>query len=1195
MATKKNKKKDGKPRRNTGKPAPRPRQRTQPARHKDGKRGLIVGLGASAGGLEAFQRFFRAMPSDSGMVFVIIAHLDPKLKSALPDVLSRATSMAVTPVTEAVEMAPDHVYVIAPDSILRVSGTKLVPSPRPEHNTPVDELFLSMAEECGARAVCIVLSGTGSDGTTGIKAAKEAGGLTIAQASDSAEYPGMPRSAVATGLVDLVIPVEQIPGKLLDYLRHIRDNDDSTDSPLQREMRDYLVNICTLLRTKTGHDFSQYKESTLLRRIQRRMQVTQLDKVTSYVEKLRKDPAEIDLLFQDLLIGVTHFFRDRDAFATLESKVIPKLFENAVDDSIRVWVPGCATGEEAYSLAILMREHMQKAGVAPKVQIFATDIDERALEFARAGIYTEAVLRDVTAKRSKQFFVPRGNTFQVSKDIREMCVFSLHDLIKDPPFSRLDLISCRNVLIYMNGDLQNRVLPLFHFALRPGRFLFLGPSENVTQHAKFFNVIDSKYRIFRATTAVAPQLPALPLQGSDRSAHHRPALMAGKPSGQKALLSSVERTLLGTFMPTYVVVNDRFDLIYSSAGTGKYLELPAGTPNANVINMARKGLRLELRATLAKAIQTKRRVVQNEVTVGTNGGAQVIRLIVQPLAMSDGNESFFLVVFEDVGTAQPATDAKATRRSDRESKVVQQLEAELRSTQDRLQTTIEELETSNEELKSSNEEFQSMNEELQSANEELETSREELQSVNEELETVNSELTTKIESLDRANSDLKNLLESTQIATIFLDRNNHIKNFTPVAKDIFHLIDSDLGRPLTDIASRLAYGALPEDVAKVVRSLAPIEKEVHLVDGRAAFIMRILPYRTIDNVIDGVVITFIDISERRIFEGDRVRLGNIVTTSHDAIIGFGMDGIITSWNTSAERIFGYSSRDVIGRTWTILFAPEQVAEEQRLFETAKRDEPATLHDTVARRADGRTIPVSLTVSVMKDLSERVIGASLIARDITERKQAEERQRLLLAELNHRVKNMLATVLSIANQTIDDTESLAAFRSSFTGRIRALSETQNLLTRTNWVGVTMRDVLQVEAAPYIKQGSDNFVLEGPELLLTPRAALTLALITHELTTNALKYGALSVPTGKVTVRWSVAGSGADRKVMIEWAESGGPKVKAPKRRGFGRRLVEEGLAYELGGQAELRFDAEGFNGKIALSAADTLANEPTGQA
>jgi two-component system CheB/CheR fusion protein len=1156
-------------------------------------RGLVVGLGASAGGLDAFQRFFRAMPADSGMTFVVIAHLDPRQKSALAEVLGRSSPMPVVAAAKPVRVEPDHVYVIAPDSTLRLKNGKLVPEPRREHNAPVDDLFMSLAEHCGPRAVCIVLSGTGTDGTQGIKAAKEAGGLTLAQASESAQYPGMPRSAVATGLVDLVLPVEQMPGKLLDYARRLEHfGDGQGDTALQRDMRDYLVNICTLLRSKTGHDFSQYKESTLLRRIQRRMQVVQLEKVASYVERLRKDGAEVEHLFQDLLIGVTHFFRDRDAFATLEAKVIPKLFENRVDDSIRVWVPGCATGEEAYSIAILLREHMRKVDVAPKIQIFATDIDEKALDVARAGIYPDVIVRDIPAARLKQFFVPRGDTYQVSKDVRELCVFSVHDLIKDPPFSRLDLISCRNLLIYMNGDLQNRVLPLFHFALRPGRFLFLGPSENVTQHSKFFTIVDGKYRMFRATAAVAPQLPALPLHGaSDRNAPARAPSLGPKTTGQKALIAAVERTLIGTFMPAYVVINDHYDLIYSSSGTGKYLELPAGTPNANLINMARKGLRLELRAALAKALQAKRKIVQNDIVVGINGGAQPIRLIVQPLTVSDDAGSFFLVIFEDVGAAQPAQEARpASRKGTGESKLVQQLEVELRSTQERLQTTIEELETSNEELKSSNEEFQSMNEELQSANEELETSREELQSVNEELETVNSELTVKIESLDRANSDLKNLLESTQIATIFIDSHSRIKNFTPMAKDIFHLIESDIGRPITDIVTRLAYGTLQDDIGKVMRSLVPIESEVHLADGRTTFIMRILPYRTIDNVIDGVVMTFIDISERKTLEEERARLGNIVAYSLDAIIGISLDGMITAWNAGAERTFGYPLRESIGRRWTVLFPPDRTEEAAQLLDRAKRDEPARVSDTAMVASDGRVIPISLTVSGTRDLSGKVVGASLIARDIADRKQAEERQRLLLAELNHRVKNMLATVLSIANQTADDADTLTSFRKSFTGRIRSLSETQNLLTRTNWAGATMRDVLQAEAAPYIKQDGANFELNGPDLLLTPRAALSLALVVHELTTNALKYGALSRPAGRIAVSWNLGGAGSNRHLKLEWKETGGPKVKPPSRRGFGRRMIEEGLSYELGGNAELNFDPGGFNCTIEVSAGDAVADE-----
>jgi two-component system CheB/CheR fusion protein len=1113
----------------------RGRSRKRPGRAKRDRAAeqpsLIVGLGASAGGLEAFQRFLRAMPADCDAAFVVIAHLDPRQKSALADVLGRATSMEVIAVTKPVELRRHHVYVIAPNSILRLKGNRLVPEPRREGAaTPINDFLLSLASEAGARAVSIILSGTGCDGTLGLRAVKEAGGLTIAQASESAQYPGMPRSAVATGLVDMVLRAEDMPSKLLDYGRRLeRFEDGKGKSALQDRARRYLTNICTLLRTKTGHDFSQYKESTLLRRIQRRMQVSQLERVESYIEKLRRDPAEVEALFQDLLIGVTHFFRDRDAFAALESKIIPKLFENRVDDQIRVWVPGCATGEEAYSIAILLREHMKKVDAAPKVQVFATDIDEKALEFARVGVYPESIARDVGAKRLRQFFVSRGDIYQVTKDIREMCVFSVHNLIKDPPFSRLDLVSCRNLLIYMNADLQKRVLPLFHFALRPGRYLFLGPSENVTQHEKFFSIVDSKHRIFRAAAAVAPVLPELPLRASmDKSAPSRLHAVSSKSAGQKALIAQVERTLISGFMPAYVVVNDRYDLIYASAGTGKYLELPAGAPNANVLNMARKGLRLELRAALAKAGQGRHRVVDNDVVVGFDGGAQAIRLVVQSVSIGDDSGSYFLIVFQDIATTQ--------------------------------------------------------------ASEELETSREELQSVNEELETVNSELTAKIESLDRAKSDLKNLLESTQIATIFLDRDCHIKNFTPMAKDIFHLIESDIGRPITDIVNRLASPSIQEDVRRVMRTLAHVEKEVQLNDGRTTFIMRILPYRTVGNVIDGVVLTFIDITDRKTYEEERARLGNIVAFSHDAIIGITLDGTISAWNAGAEQVFGYPSHEAVGRPWTMLLPPDRSDDEQKLLDRAKRNELARQHDTTMLSMDGRHIPVSATMSAIKDLSGRIVGVSLIARDITERRQAEERQRLLLAELNHRVKNTLATVLSVANQTLEDAASVAEFRQAFTGRIRALSETQNLLTRTNWAGASIRDLIRAEATPYVRQDGANFRLDGPEILLTPRAALSLALVIHELMTNASKHGALSSPSGRVEVIWSIRRDSNERTVKLEWTESGGPRVKPPTRRGFGRRLIEEGISYELAGRAELAFAPGGLRCRIEVPASDALTDD-----
>jgi two-component system CheB/CheR fusion protein len=1034
---------------------------------------LVVGLGASAGGLDAFQRFFRAMPADSGAAFVLIAHLDPHQKSALPDLLARTTPMPVVAVARPVRAQANHVYVIAPNTTLRVRDGTLIPEPRRERHAAVDDLFRSLAESWGPQAVCIVLSGTGADGTLGLTAVKEAGGLTMAQTGESAQYPGMPRSAVATGLVDLVLPAERMPEKLVDHARRLSKlKDGKTENALQRDLRDHLINICTLLRAKTGHDFSQYKQSTLIRRIQRRMQVVQLEKVSTYLDRLRKDGVELEALFQDMLIGVTHFFRDREAFAALETKVIPKLFENRIDNQIRVWVPGCATGEEAYSIAMLLHEHAARIDHAPRIQVFATDIDARALEIARAGIYPAAIARDVPAKRLKNCFTVHGSSYQIVKDVRDLCIFSSHNVIKDPPFSRLDLISCRNLLIYMNAELQNRLTPVFHFALRPNRFLFLGPSENVSQNPRFFVAIDKRHRLFRASAAMASHLPSLTMHSaSERGAAPRPAPPVQRATRHKALISAVERTLQSGFVPAHVVVNERHDLVHSSSGTGMYLELAEGAPNANLLSMARKGLRIELRTALTRATRERRKAVSEETVVATAAGPRLVRVAVEPLLIGDDTDGLYLVVFQDHGAPplrQESGKHRRVRARATESRVIGQLQAELDATQERLQATVEELETANEELKSSNEEFQSVNEELQSANEELETSREELQSINEELETVNGELTTKVEGLDRANSDLKNFLESTQIATIFLSRDLRIKGFTPKAKDIFHLMEADIGRPITDLVTQLADDTLPDEARRVMAVPTPIDREVRLANSDTTFLMRILPYRTVAGAMEGVVITYIDITER-------------------------------------------------------------------------------IH-------------------------------------------AEEHQRLLLAELNHRVKNMLATILSIANQTITDGGTLADFQKAFTGRIRALSETQNLLTRTNWTGVTLRDVLRAEAAPYAKQGSTNFAMNGPDVMLTPRAALSLSLVVHELTTNAVKYGALSRPRGRVAIRWSMIDAGAEARLRFEWLESGGPPVKQPTRRGFGRRLIEEGLTYDLGGKAELAFDPGGFQCRIELPAADAIVNE-----
>ncbi len=819
----------------------------------------IVGIGASAGGVEALEAFFRAVPQDNGLAFVVITHLDPNRESMLAEILGRATQMPVVHAREGELVQPEHVYVLPPGAILTIREGRLRLRPTSSidrERTPIDLFFSSLAEDQAEHAIGIVLSGGGTDGTLGLKAIKEHGGLTIAQGSNVTRprFSEMPANAIAAGFVDLSLPVEDIPERLFAYVRNFAAFDPERPSSA-------LSQIYSQLRRRTGHDFSAYKDTTFQRRVQRRMQVLQTASLEDYVDRLRKEPEEVSALFRDLLIGVTEFFRDAAAFRALETLVIPKLFEGkGVDHEVRVWVAGCSSGEEAYSIAILLREHMDKLRVAPRVQIFATDIDEAAMGLARAARYLPNLVKDVSPQRLERFFIQEAGSYRVTKEMRDMCIFSNHSVIRDPPFSRVDLICCRNLLIYLKPELQSQIVPLFHYATRPSGFLFLGSSENVSRHSDLFVPIDRRNRIFqRRELVMRPNLQlrqflpnggwgwAAPVAGPNQSL----------PPQRPDLLRKVANTVVAHFAPAYVIVDERGDALFFSAGTGKYLQAAAGPPTRDVVAMARPGLRTDLRAGLRMARESGQRVARDRIAVQVDGGVLPINLAIEPIA--EGNEIVYAVVFIDAGAIRQQEADAATDHPVGED-MAQQIEKELQETKERLNSTIEELETANEEFRSSNEELLSVNEELQSTNEELETSKEELQSVNEELHTVNTELNNKIEELDRANTDLQNLFQSSQIATIFLDRDLVIRSFTPAVTKIFNLIPTDRGRPLTDIVNRLDHQDLEPDMRAVFASGETIERSVSLAGDSTYYLARILPYRGNDNMIDGVVVTFVDVT-----------------------------------------------------------------------------------------------------------------------------------------------------------------------------------------------------------------------------------------------------------------------------------------------------------------------------------------------
>ena len=1011
----------------------------------------IVAIGASAGGIEAFRLFFGAMPADSGMGVVVVLHMSADRKSALAEIIARWTAMPVAEAADGDRVAPGHVYVIPPGHVgtLRQGRLRLRPlvPEAPREATPIDEFFDSLAADLGEDAVGVVLSGTGHDGALGLKAIRARGGLTLAQGTDGTapQHSGMPHSAIATGAVDLIVPVQDMPGLIVG----IEARHDAAPPPPTDPAR---LAICEILFARVGHDFSQYKEATFLRRVQRRMQVLGVSALDAYVAKLEEDREEAVLLFRDLLIGVTTFFRDAGAFAAVKQVVVPRLFAGkGAGDSVRVWVPGCATGEEAYSLAILLREHMDGMAAPPKVQVFATDIDEPAIGTARAGRYPATLLDGLSPERRGRFFTRHENSYAVTKEVRDLCTFSAHSLVRDPPFSRMNLVSCRNLLIYMDADLQATVIPAFHYSLLPGGVLMLGSAETVARHDGLFTPLEKEHRIFQRRDGPSPTLktPA------------RPMLNAPTPSSPQAdtqgrtdwprTLGLANSRVLERFAAPFVVVTDDGTVMHYSSHVGSMLQPALGPPSRSVFDMARRGLRHPLRAALRAAVETGR-PAEFPVPSDAADGTGAVTLVVEPLPGQEPDRPY-LIVFKDAGAAR---SGPAPAGSDAAA-VAAEVDRELRDTREQLQSLAEEHETALEELRSSNEELHSVNEELQSSNEELETSKEEIQSVNEELQTVNAQLSSKVDELDRANSDLRNLFESTRVATVFLDQHMVIRAFTPEVGSIYNLIPSDRGRPLTDIVSRLDYEGLRDDVAQVLQTLEPLERRVSRRDGTAHYLLRILPYRTPDSSVDGSLITFVDVT-------------------------------------------------------------------------------------------------------------RIV-------------QAEQHQRLLVDELNHRVKNMLAVIISLATQTLRRAGTLEEFSGAFLGRVHALTAAYALLSRESWSSVQLDEVVAEELRPFMATDRRNVRIDGPAVPLDPRGALALGMAIHELATNAVKYGALSVPEGDVAVTWHVEGGGDDRHLVLDWTERNGPPVTVPGKRGFGTTLIERGLAHDLSGQATVEFRPGGVRASV----------------
>jgi two-component system CheB/CheR fusion protein len=935
-----------------------------------------------------------------------VQHLAPDHKSILTDLIRRYTRMQVYEVEDGMEVRPNCAYIIPPGrdmAFLNGSLHLMEPSAPRGQRLPIDFFFRSLAQDQHERAIGIVLSGTGSDGTLGVRAIKGEGGMVMAQTPDTTEYEGMPRSALATGLVDYELPPAGMPAQLIAYAAHAFGRPPQLAVVPAPSTENATKKIFILLRAQTGHGFSEYKPSTIHRRIERRMAVHQIETMEAYVKYLQQAPAEVEALFRDLLIGVTSFFRDPEAFRALEHQVIPKLFAGKPASAvIRAWVPGCSTGEEAYSLALLIAERMEAMKQGFKVQIFATDIDSQAIATARQGVYPASIATDLTPERLARFFAlePDGLTYRVHKGIRDLIVFSEQDMIKDPPFSKLDLISCRNLMIYLGGDLQKKIIPLFHYALNPDGHLFLGTSETVSEFLDLFSVLDRKLKLYQrkpdfhsARLALGRFLP--PMTAMEVALPRvRPA--AGWHHPNLPLRELTEQALLQQVISAGALVNPQGDILYLHGRTGLYLEMAPGEASINnILKMAREGLRPALATALHQVVATQETVRCPGLRVKTNGHFALVNLTIRPVpavpptspSASSPQPPLYLVILEEAA-ADPANStplaAGPKSSADTDTQILA-LKQELRAKEEYLQSTNEELETANEELKSSNEEMQSVNEEMQSTNEELETSKEELQSVNEELATVNNELQTKVADLSRANNDMNNLLAGTGVGTLFVDHHLRILRFTPAATQIINLISTDVGRPVGHIVSNLVgYDHLVADVREVLDRLGSKEVQVQTQTG-AWYLLRIRPYRTLDNVIEGAVITFTDITdykkmqaELRESQGLR-RLAVVVHDATDAILVQDLEGRLLAWNPAAERQYGWTEAEALQKKIYDLIPENQCQEALEITRHLSGAEILRPYTTQRITKDQRTVDVHITATALVNATGKVYAIATTER------------------------------------------------------------------------------------------------------------------------------------------------------------------------------------------------------------------------
>jgi two-component system, chemotaxis family, CheB/CheR fusion protein len=1141
----------------------------------------ICAIGASAGGVKALRQLFSQLPDDLGMAYVVIVHLSPEHPSVLAEILAGCTKMPVHQVQDTPELRSDHVYVISPDKELVIEGDNVhardFTEPR-GHRAPVDVFFRSVATARGD-GMAVVLSGAGADGSIGVRAVKEAGGVVFAQDPAEAEFSAMPQNTIATGVVSFIAPIETLAERIAEVAR----SKEAVRSLDQDGVSNDLRRIVGFLRARTGHDFSSYKKATVMRRVLRRMQVCRITDLKEYGEYVRSAPEEAQELFSDLLISVTQFFRDEVYFQALTSKVIAPLLEDAEreNDDVRMWSVGCATGEEAYSLAILVLEESETLKITPQIQIFASDLDEGALGTAREGRYPKSIAADVSQERLARFFVDERTHYRVRKEVRDIVLFASHSVLKDPPFMRLDLIACRNLLIYLERSLQEQLLNLFHYGLNPNGCLFLGSAESADVGTKFFAPLDREARIFRSKSIGRRHMPTLPHVSAEDIYRPNPRQMVvhreRHPVAAEEHVQALER--MG---PPSVLVDESGEIVHLSPSAGRFIRPSAGAFSAKLADVLRPELRLDLKVGLDRALQGNLATLTHPVSADFEGESRRVALQVLPLRLPDAPSKQALVLLLDAGPSgvEQRNAGGTTATGDDESRP---LLDELKAAQEALVVSRTEHELAIEDLRAANEELQSINEEYRSASEELETSKEELQSMNEELQTVNSELKSKLENISTAHSDLRNLTAATEIGTLFLDSKLRIRMFTPPTAELFNITEMDVGRNVTDFTHRLRHDGIEKEARQVLRDLAPVESEIQSSDGRW-FIMRLRPYRTVEDRIEGVVLTFVDVTSRRDAEWRLKSSQQEYRTLFDSIdeafavmevlvddTGAAVDSRMLEVNSAFHRQTGLD--DVIGKTLGELIPdlePEWFEILGRITTTGEAERFEAPVAALGRFYEAYAFPAGAP-------EDRRAG--MLFRDISDRKRSEEHQEMLKHELSHRVKNTLAVVLAITRQPVTKGRSVNDFRDQLGGRIRALAHAHDQLLQTDWRTADLGRLVAATLSAYGSPDDGQLFFSGPQVLLTPRQALSLALVLHELGTNAAKYGSLSNATGRLEVRWNILEAAEGPQVEITWRERDGPPVPTKTTAGFGMQLIEQAGAYELDGTVDHNLAPEGLDVRI----------------